>query len=79
MYTIISGTNRIASRSEKVAAEYRRILNEKCIDACIFSLINLDILHRTPGFLKTETLLLGFRFVARHEAIHATLPSEEVA
>lgn len=57
-YTIISGTNRIESRSEKVAAEYQRILNNKGIDAFILSLKDLDVLHRTPGFLKIENEIL---------------------
>ncbi len=57
-YTIISGTNRIGSRSEKVAAEYQKILGEKGIDACILSLKDLDVLHRTPEFLKIENEVL---------------------
>jgi chromate reductase, NAD(P)H dehydrogenase (quinone) len=58
MYTIISGTNRIASHTEKVAAEYQRLLKEKDIDAGIFSLKNLDVLNRTPEFLKVESEIL---------------------
>ncbi len=58
MYTIISGTHRIGSHSEKVAAEYRRIFLEKNIDAVIFSLKNVDVLHRTPGFLKIENEII---------------------
>lgn len=58
MYTIISGTNRIASHTEKVAAEYQRLLKEKDIDAGIFSLKNLDVLNRTPEFLKVENEIL---------------------
>jgi len=58
IYTIISGTNRIGSQSEKVAAEYLRILSGKNIDACILSLKNLDVLDRTPGFLKIENEFL---------------------
>jgi len=58
MYTIISGTNRIASLTEKVAAEYQRLLKEKDIDAGIFSLKNLDVLNRTPEFLKVENEIL---------------------
>ncbi len=58
MYTIISGTHRIGSHSEKVAAEYRRIFLEKNIDAGIFSLKNVDVLHRTPGFLKIENEII---------------------
>ena len=58
MYTIISGTNRIGSQTEKVAAEYKRILREKNIDAGILSLINLDVLERTAGFIKIENEIL---------------------
>ncbi|MEO8861069.1 MAG: NAD(P)H-dependent oxidoreductase [Ginsengibacter sp.] len=58
MYTIISGTNRIGSHTEKVAAEYRRLLLDKNIDAAILSLKNLDVLHRSPEFLKVENEIL---------------------
>lgn len=58
MYTIISGTNRVGSHTEKVAKEYHRILKEKNIDAGIFSLKNLDVLHRSPEILKIEAEIL---------------------
>lgn len=58
MYTIISGTNRIGGHTEKVAAEYRRLLLDKNIDAGILSLKNLDVLHRSPEFLKVENEIL---------------------
>ena len=58
MYTIISGTNRIGSHTEKVAKEYRRILKNKNIDANIFSLKGLDTLHRSEGILKAEIEIL---------------------
>ena len=58
MYTIISGTNRIGSHSEKVAAEYRRILMDKNIEATVLSLKNMDVLRRTPEFLKVENEIL---------------------
>ena len=58
MFTIISGTNRIGSHTEKVAEEYKRLLKEKNIDAIIFSLKNLDVLKRTPEFLKIENEIL---------------------
>ncbi|HWH63196.1 MAG TPA: NAD(P)H-dependent oxidoreductase [Ginsengibacter sp.] len=58
MFTIISGTNRIGSHTEKVAEEYKRLLKEKNIDATIFSLKNLDVLKRTPEFLKIENEIL---------------------
>jgi chromate reductase len=58
MYTIISGTNRVGSHTEKVAKEYQRILSKKNIDARIFSLKNLDVLHRSPEIQKVETEIL---------------------
>ena len=58
MYTIISGTHRIGSHSEKVAAEYRRILMDKNIEATVLSLKNMDVLRRTPEFLKIENEIL---------------------
>ncbi len=58
MYTIISGTHRIGSYSEKVANEYNRILQKKNINAIILSLKNMDVLHRSPEFLKTENEIL---------------------
>jgi len=58
MYTIISGTHRVASHSEKVAAEYHRVLLEKDINATVLSLKNMDVLRRTPEFLKIENDIL---------------------
>jgi NAD(P)H-dependent FMN reductase len=58
MYTIISGTNRPGSHTEKVAKEYQRILKSKGINAKIFSLKNFDVLHKTPQFLKNEKEIL---------------------
>lgn len=58
MYTIISGTNRMGSHTEKVAEEYKRILKNKNIDAQIFTLKNLDVLHRSEGIVKAEAGIL---------------------
>lgn len=58
MYTIISGTNRKGSHTEKVAAEYYRLLKEKNIDAIVFSLKDFDVLHRTKEFLTIENEIL---------------------
>ena len=54
MYTIISGTNRIGSHTEKVAKEYKRILAEKDIDAPIITLLNLNVLHRNSEITRIE-------------------------
>jgi NAD(P)H-dependent FMN reductase len=58
MYTIISGTNRIGSHTEKVAKEYHKILTRKGVDAAIFSLKNLNVLERNPQFSKAENEFL---------------------
>ena len=58
MYTIISGTNRINSHSEKVAKLYQTILKEKGIDAAIFSLIDIDVLNRSEKFEEVEKELM---------------------
>jgi NAD(P)H-dependent FMN reductase len=58
MYTIISGTNRVGSHTEKVAREYREILETKNIQANLFSLKGLDVLHRNEAIKKVETEIL---------------------
>lgn len=58
MYTIISGTNRIGSHTEKVAREYQNILKQKNIQAQILSLVGLDVAHRSEGILKLENDIL---------------------
>lgn len=58
MYTIISGTNRIGSHTERVAAVYQRILSKKQINSHIFTLKNLDVLHRSPQLIQAETEIL---------------------
>ena len=58
MYTIISGTNRPGSHTEKVARQYQKIFRAKGIDANIFSLQHLDVLEKNPGFLKAENEFL---------------------
>ena len=58
MYTIISGTNRVNSHTEKVAAEYHKILKEKNLEAFLFSLKNIDLLTKNPTFSAIETDLL---------------------
>ncbi len=58
MYTIISGTNRSGSHTEKVAEEYKLILKNKNIDATLFSLRGLDMLNRNEAIKKAETEIL---------------------
>lgn len=58
MYTIISGTNRINSHTEKVAAEYQKILKAKNIETFLFNLKNIYVLTKNPTFSAIETDLL---------------------
>ena len=58
MYTIISGTNRPGSHTEKVAKQYQKIFRAKGIDANIFSLQDLNVLEKNPSFLKAENEFL---------------------
>lgn len=58
MYTIISGTNRIGSHTEKVALQYQKFLHQKNIDATLFSLKNFNPLNRDENFLKVEQEIL---------------------
>jgi len=58
MYTIISGTNRLNSHTEKVATEYQKILKEKNIEAFVLSLKNIDVLTKNPEFSAIETNIL---------------------
>lgn len=58
MYTIISGTNRADSHTEKVALHYQRFLKSKGILAPIFSLEKIDVRNRTAAFTKIENDLL---------------------
>ena len=58
MYTIISGTNRSGSHTEKAAREYQRILKNKNIEAKLFSLNGLDVLHRSEEIKRAEAEFL---------------------
>lgn len=58
MYTIISGTNRQGSHSEKVAVEYQRILRQKNIEATVFTLKGIDVLKKNEEFSGIEASVL---------------------
>ena len=58
MYTIISGTNRINSKTLKVARLYRRLLLQKGIDASLLSLEGLNVLERNPDYITIEDKIL---------------------
>lgn len=58
MITIISGTNRKNSNTQKIAREYQRILLEKGIEAAIFSLEGMDVMHHNAEFERIENEIL---------------------
>lgn len=58
MYTIISGTNRTGSYTERVAKEYQRFLKEINIDAAFFSLKDINPMKRDENFLRIENEVL---------------------
>jgi chromate reductase len=58
MITIISGTNRKGSHTEKIALEYQFLLKERGIDAKILSLVGVDLLERNADFEKIEEEIL---------------------
>jgi NAD(P)H-dependent FMN reductase len=58
MYTVISGTNRDDSNTEKVAKQSMQMLAEKGIKANYLSLEGLDVLKRNKAFNEIEANLL---------------------
>lgn len=58
MITIISGTNRKLSYTYKIAREYQQLLDEKGIQAQIFSLEDIDLLNYSAAFEKIEQEIL---------------------
>lgn len=58
MYTIISGTNRVGSHTEKVAKVYQNILSSKQIDAKIFTLKDIDLINKKEEFSQIEKEIL---------------------
>ena len=58
MYTIIAGTNREDSNTLLVAQEYQDFLKEEGIEATIFSLKEIESLHRDDAFIALENKYL---------------------
>lgn len=54
LYTIISGTNRKASNTLRIAEAYLELLKEKGIEAELLSLVGLDTLDRNPELVAVE-------------------------
>jgi chromate reductase, NAD(P)H dehydrogenase (quinone) len=58
MITIISGTNRPGSNTEKVAAQYLQLLKDKGAAAKFVSLVGLNVNERNPDIKKLEKDIL---------------------
>lgn len=58
MITIISGTSRKNSNTHKIAKEYQLILGERGIQAGVFSLEDVDVMHYNAEFERTENEIL---------------------
>lgn len=58
MYTIVSGTNRLGSHTEKVATQYQEALKKKGIEAQLFSLKGMDLIHKKEDFKEQEKNIL---------------------
>lgn len=58
MYTIISGTNREDSFTQKVANIYLETLKSKKVFANMLSLMNINVLSRNEEFIKMENDVL---------------------
>jgi NAD(P)H-dependent FMN reductase len=54
MYTIIAGTNREGSNTLKVAKEYQNYFKSEGVEAQLFSLKEITMLHRDEAFEKLE-------------------------
>lgn len=57
-YTVISGTNRVGSHTEKVAKQYLEILESHRILASLFDLKNFNPLKRDNAFREAENRFL---------------------
>ncbi len=58
MITIISGTNRADSNTEKIALHYHRLLAAKGIDARFVSMQHLNVLERNISIEQLEKTIL---------------------
>ncbi len=54
LYTVISGTNRKGSHTEKVANYYLRLLEDKKLSAILFNLEGFNPMSRDDKFLEAE-------------------------
>jgi chromate reductase len=65
MYTIISGTNRPGSTSLKIAAQYKKILESRGIEAKVVSLEGIDLNKKSQKLseLEHDILIPSSKFI----------------
>ena len=57
-YTIVSGTNRTGSNTEKIARHYQQLLQSKGITPQFISFVDWKYIHKTPEFIQLENDIL---------------------
>lgn len=76
MFTVISGTNRLNSRTLKVARLYRLLLKDRGVDARLLSLEGLNVLERNPVYeaIEEEMLIPSTHFVFISPEYNGSIP-----
>jgi chromate reductase len=76
MITIISGTNRPGSNTEKVAAQYLQLLKDKGVEAKFVSLVGLDVNERNPAIkiLEKDILIPTDKFIFISPEYNGSIP-----
>jgi len=76
MITIISGTNRPGSNTEKVARQYARLLEEKGEETRFVSLVGLYVQERTDELkkLEQEALIPAGKFIFISPEYNGSIP-----
>jgi len=76
MITIISGTNRPGSNTEKVARQYARMLEAKGINHHFISLVGLYVQERTDAIkqLEQEMLIATDKFIFVSPEYNGSIP-----
>ncbi|MBS1565418.1 MAG: NAD(P)H-dependent oxidoreductase [Bacteroidetes bacterium] len=76
MITIISGTNRAGSNTEKVARQYARLLEERGLQPQFISLVGLYVQERSDGIkaLEKDILIPTDKFIFVSPEYNGSIP-----
>jgi chromate reductase len=76
MYAIISGTNRPAGNTIRVAEQYRQLMQKKGIETAFLSLVGLDVLERNPVFeqIEQDILIPAQKFIFISPEYNGSIP-----